>query len=171
MRSWRHYFGLLTLDPGSNLGFFLSLDADLFFFFFFEEWSLDFVLSTFTAGLLVELGASDLAETFSWLLPTLSTSLIGFSPFSAFSDLPGMSADRRITQFITQNNLCRIINFRQRRTITRSQKPANTTSVTFSDISALLVMFLAFVFLSHDLIRISNYLETLKTCTESPQLF
>ena len=32
-----HYFLLLTLDPGSNLVFFLSLDADLFFFFFFEE--------------------------------------------------------------------------------------------------------------------------------------
>ena len=46
-------FFILTLEPGSNLGFFLSLDADLFFFFFFDEWSLDFVLSGFNEGLLL----------------------------------------------------------------------------------------------------------------------
>lgn len=44
---------ILTLEPGSNLGFFLSLDADLFFFFFFDEWSLDFVLSKFNGVLLL----------------------------------------------------------------------------------------------------------------------
>ena len=84
-------FFILTLEPGSNLGFFLSLDADLFFFFFFDEWSLDFVLSGFNEALLLVdevWWRSGLAVTFSWLLPTLRTSLIGFS---AFSDLSSFS--------------------------------------------------------------------------------
>lgn len=82
---------ILTVEAGSNLGFFLSLDDDLFFFFFLEEWSLDFVLSGFIDGLLAKLGDSCLLVTFSWLLPTLRTSLIGFSPLSAFSGLSGFS--------------------------------------------------------------------------------
>ena len=56
---------ILTFEPVSNLVFFLSLDADRFFFFFLDECSLDLILSGFTDGRLVVLGASGLVETFS----------------------------------------------------------------------------------------------------------
>ena len=86
---------ILTLEAWSILGFFLSLEDDLFFFFFLEECSLDFIFSGFSEVLLAKLGDSCLAATFSWLVPTLRTSLIGFSPLSAFSNLSDFSENAK----------------------------------------------------------------------------
>ena len=86
------------------MGFFLSLEDDLFFFFFFDECSLDLVLSGFSAALLVD-GLSGLLVTFSWLLPTFRTSLIGFSPLSAFSSLSAFSNGKKNCLFRSASRL------------------------------------------------------------------
>ena len=84
---WRHHIWnsigteLLTLRLSASLVFFLSLDEDLFFFFFFEPWSLDFAFPI-NSPLVEGLGALSDFRLLSLLItfsPTFSTSLIGFS--------------------------------------------------------------------------------------------